>query len=100
MDSTALKVIYLVLSPKVPWKAGKDDMGITWLRSEICPILLITTTLKALSQQGMSAGGGTCMVRLLCDKHALGSLLRLEYMYDMQLVVSYMVTRCNGVSSL
>ena len=100
MDNTALKVIYLVLSPKVPRKdRGKEDIdqGITWLW---LLILLIATPLRALSQQGMSAGGGTCMVRLLCDKHALGSLLRQEYMYDMQLVVSYMVTRCNGVSSL
>ena len=60
MDNTALKVIYLVLSPKVPRKdKGKEDigLGITWLW---LLILLIATPLRALSQQGISAGGGPC----------------------------------------
>ena len=60
MDNTPLKVIYLVLSPKVPRKdGGKDDidLGITWLW---LLILLIATPLRALSQQGISAGGGPC----------------------------------------
>ena len=89
----------LILSPKLAWRAGMDDLGISWLRSRICPILLIANQHSYPTTRDISRGVGTCMVRL-CDNHALGSLLRLEYMYDMQLVVSYMVRRCNDVSSL
>ena len=73
-------------------------MGITWLRSEICPILLIATALKAL--KGSLKECQQVVALVWSDCYVTSIHLGRRNMYDMQLVLSYMVTRCNGVPSL